>query len=52
MDAADGRRVADAGERLFSKVLLDVRSNMADQRLSSIRHIISLSVAQPIVGML
>ena len=52
MDAADCRLVAGVAEWLFGEVLLDVRSNTADQRSSSIRPVIWRSVAELMAGML
>ena len=52
MDSADGRLVAGTVEWLFGEALLDVRSNPADQRSSSIRPIIWRSVAELMAGML
>ena len=52
MDATDGRLVAGVAGWLFGKVLLDVRFKPADQRLSSIRSVIWLSVAGLMSGML
>ena len=48
MEAADGRLVAGVVKWLFHEVLLDVRSNPAGQRSSTIRR----SVAELMAGML
>ena len=40
MNAADGRLVAGVVEWLFGEALLDVRPKPADQRSSSIRHLV------------
>ena len=52
MDAADCRLVAGVAEWLFGEVLLDVRFKPADQRSSSFRSAIWLSVAELMAGML
>ena len=46
MDASDCRLVAGVAEWLFGEVLLDVRFKPANQRSSSIRPVILLSVAE------
>ena len=45
MDAADGRHVGGVVGWLFGEVLLDFRLRPADQRSSSIRFVVWLSVA-------
>ena len=52
MDAVDGRHVVGIVQWLFGGVLLDVRVKTADQRSSSIRPFIWLSVAELMDGFL
>ena len=52
MDAADCRLVVGVAKCLFGEVLLDVRSNPADQRPSTFRTDIWRSVAELMAGML
>ena len=52
MDAADGRLVGAAAEWLFVEVLLDVRLRPVNQRSSSVRPVICLSVAELMARML
>ena len=52
MDAADCRLVADVAEWLFGEVLQDVRFTPADQRSSTFRPVIWLSMAELMAWML
>ena len=51
-DAADCRLVADVVAWFFGEVLLDVGSNLADQRSSSYRPVIWQSVVELMIGMI
>ena len=52
MNAADCRLAAGDPELSFGKVLLDIRFKPADQRSSSFRPVIWLSVVELMAGML